>query len=82
MQNLPHMVDDDRDRVLIFPMGRLRHVVGDSLPVPGDPLRVVGDSLPALGDSLHVVGDSLAVLGDPLRVVGDKLVCCLKKALN
>ena len=50
-----------------FPVGLLRHVVGDPLPAVGDPLPVVGDTL--------------RLVGDPLDDVGDILLCCPKNAI-
>ena len=39
MQNNPQLVGDDRDRIQVFQMGLLRHVVGDPLGVVRDPQR-------------------------------------------
>ena len=49
MQNHPHLVGDDRDRVQNFQVGLLRHGAGEPLPVVGDPLGVVGNPLGLVG---------------------------------
>ena len=49
MQTHPHLVDDDQDRVHNFQVCILQHVVGDLLPVVGNPPHLVGDPLCVVG---------------------------------